>query len=118
MLEIDKISSLLADGRVTDILISSRSMTQIEVSGQLTEIEAVFEDESELRSWVQRLFSNCGGRLDLSQPLGEVSVSTEYGILRIHAVLAGECSPNTQVSIRRHPKSFLLLQDLYSANSL
>lgn len=118
MLEIEKLSSLLADERVTDVLIDSESRTQIDVSGQLTEIQAVFEDESELRSWVQRLFTNCGGRLDLSQPLGEVSVSTEYGLLRIHAVLAGECSPNTQVSIRRHPKSSLSLQELYSANSL
>lgn len=118
MLEIEKLNSLLADERVTDVLIGSVSRTQIEVSGQLTEIEALFEDESEFRSWIQDLFSSCGGRLDLSQPLGEVSVSTEYGLLRIHAVLAGECSTNTQVSIRRHPIRSLSLQELYSANSL
>ena len=118
MLEIEKLSSLLADKRVTDVLFSSARKTQIELSGKLIEVEDLFEDESQLRLWIQGIFSFCGGRLDLSQPLGEVSVSTEYGLLRIHAVLAGECSANTQVSIRRHPISSLSLQELYTANSL
>ncbi len=118
MLEIEKLGSLLADKRVTDVLFSSARKTQIELSGKLIEVEDLFEDESQLRLWIQGIFSFCGGRLDLSQPLGEVSVSTEYGLLRIHAVLAGECSANTQVSIRRHPISSLSLQELYTANSL
>lgn len=118
MHEIEKLKPLLAEERVTDILITSSSKTQVEVSGKLTEVESSFEDESELRAWVQALFSGCGGRLDLSQPLGEVSVPTEYGLLRIHAVLAGECSFDTQVSIRRHPLRSMSLQELLAANSI
>jgi len=115
---IEKISPLLADERVTDILITSGSKTQVEVSGKITEVEPLFENESELRAWVQVLFSSWGGRLDLCQPLGEVSVPTEFGLLRIHAVLAGECSFDTQVSIRRHPLRSLSLQELLAANSI
>ena len=118
MHEIEKLKPLLQDERVTDILITSGSKTQVEVSGKLTEVESSFEDESELRAWVQAVFGGCGGRLDLSQPLGEVSVATEYGLLRIHAVLAGECSFDTQVSIRRHPLRSLSLQELLAAKSI
>jgi pilus assembly protein CpaF len=116
--EIEKLKPLLADERVTDILITSSPKTQVEVSGKLTEVESFFENESELRAWVQALFSSCGGRLDLSQPLGEVSVPTDFGLLRIHAVLAGECSFDTQVSIRRHPLRSLSLQELLATNSI
>jgi pilus assembly protein CpaF len=116
--EIEKISPLLADERVTDILISSSSKTQVEASGKLNEVEPLFENESQLRAWVQALFNSWGGRLDLSQPLGEVSVPTDHGLLRIHAVLAGECSFDTQVSIRRHPLRSLSLQELLAANSI
>ncbi|MFZ4065429.1 MAG: hypothetical protein ACOYJ7_03945, partial [Rhodoluna sp.] len=63
MHEIEKLKPLLADERVTDILISSSSKTQVEISGRLTEVEPLFENESELRAWVQALFSSCGGRL-------------------------------------------------------
>ena len=118
MHEIEKLKPLLADERVTDILITSSPKTQVEVSGKLTEVESFFENESELRAWVQALFSSCGGRLDLSQPLGEVSVPTDFGLLRIHAVLAGECSFDTQVSIRRHPLRSLSLQELLATNSI
>jgi pilus assembly protein CpaF len=116
--EIEKLKPLLADESVTDILITSGSKTQVEVSGKLTEVEPLFESESELRAWVQALFSGCGGMLDLSQPLGEISVPTDFGLLRIHAVLAGECSFDTQVSIRRHPLQSLSLQELLAANSI
>jgi pilus assembly protein CpaF len=116
--EIEKLKPLLADERVTDFLISSSPKTLVEASGKLTEVEPLFENESELRAWVQAVFSSWGGRLDLAQPLGEVSVPTEYGLLRIHAVLAGECSFDTQVSIRRHPLRSLSLQELLEANSI
>jgi pilus assembly protein CpaF len=116
--EIEKLKPLLQDERVTDILITSGSKTQVEVSGKLTEVESLFEDGSELRAWVQALFSSWGGRLDLSQPLGEVSVPTDFGLLRIHAVLAGECSFDTQVSIRRHSLRSLSLQELLASNSI
>jgi pilus assembly protein CpaF len=116
--EIEKLKPLLQDETVTDFLISSSPKTLVEASGKLTEVEPLFENESELRAWVQAVFSSWGGRLDLSQPLGEVSVPTEYGLLRIHAVLAGECSFDTQVSIRRHPQQSLSLQELLAANSI
>jgi pilus assembly protein CpaF len=116
--EIEKLKPLLQDERVTDILITSSSKTQVEASCKLNEVESLFENESELRAWVQALFSSCGGRLDLSQPLGEVSVPTDFGLLRIHAVLAGECSFDTQVSIRRHPLRSLSLQELLASNSI
>ena len=118
MHEIEKLSPLLQDERVTDILITSSSKTQVEASGKLTEVEPLFESESELKAWVQAVFSSWGGRLDLSQPLGEISVPTDFGLLRIHAVLAGECSFVTQVSIRRHLLTSLSLQELLAANSI
>jgi pilus assembly protein CpaF len=41
-----------------------------------------------------------------------VSLNTEFGLLRFHCVLGGECSENTQISIRRHSAIAFSLDDL------
>jgi pilus assembly protein CpaF len=116
--ELEKLDSLLANERVTDILISSAGPTLVDISGELKISESLFKSEPELNIWLQEIFSQCGSRLDISHPLGEISLQTQYGLIRIHAVLAGECSTQTQVSIRRHPAKQLSLRQLLSENSI
>ena len=118
MQEIERIGHLLGDEKVTDVLIDSASRIHVERDGSLTQVNEVFADETDLKSWIHSVISGGGGRLDLAQPLSEVSLFTDFGLLRVHAVLAGQCSPTTKVSIRRHPAQSLSLQELQSKGAI
>jgi len=109
--EIERIAYLFADPNVTDILIGSTAT--IERNSSIEEIQNPFKDETETRDWIQKVFGENAGRIDISQPISEVSITTGYGLLRVHAVLAGDCAQNTQISIRRHSGQFLSLEDLH-----
>ncbi|MEI8232081.1 MAG: ATPase, T2SS/T4P/T4SS family [Actinomycetes bacterium] len=111
MPEIERIAYLFADPNVTDILIGSTAT--IERNSSIEEIQNPFKDETETRDWIQKVFGENAGRIDISQPISEVSITTGYGLLRVHAVLAGDCAQNTQISIRRHSGQFLSLEDLH-----
>ena len=114
--EIDRIANLLADPQVTDILIGES--TTVESITKLEVIENIFQDEAETKIWVQKVFSENNGRIDIARPISEISIASNYGLLRVHAVLAGDCAERTQVSIRRHCYESLSLQDLHSRQSI
>jgi len=118
MLGIERVYHLLDDPNVSDVLIYSSSKCLVERDGILFEVEKVFADEAECRNWIQRLFANNAARIDFSQPIGDVSLETSHGLLRVHAVLAGECSAETQISIRRHAVEQLTLKDLVTKGFL
>jgi len=116
--EIERLAHLLEEANVSDILIYSSDQCLVEKGGNLVETASPFADEQECRRWVQKLFAENSGRIDLSQPLSEVSIDSRFGLLRVHVVLAGECSSQTQISIRRHTSELLSLSDLSSSNFL
>jgi pilus assembly protein CpaF len=116
--EIERLAYLLEETNVSDILIYSSDKCLFEKVGNLVETASPFADEQDCRSWVQKLFAENGGRIDLSQPIGEVSIYSRFGLLRVHVILAGECSPDTQISIRRHSSEPLSLSDLLATDFL
>ncbi len=116
MPEIDRIADLLEDQSITDILIGSTCT--VESNAALKELENPFKDEQETRSFIQKVFSENAGRIDISQPISEVSIITDHGLLRVHAVLAGECAQRTEISIRRHATQSLGLDELESRQTL
>ena len=110
--ELERLRPYLENPMVTDVLICGTRDALIESDGVLVSEEPIFDSTDEINTWVKAVFSRCGSRLDLAQPLGEVSFQSEFGLLRIHAVLAGECSEDTQVSIRRHTRRKKSLEEL------
>jgi pilus assembly protein CpaF len=118
MSEINLLQSYLSDHRVTDVLIDGSVSTLVEREGRLEKIVNPFANEEELVSWTKQLLRTNGSRLDIAKPISEITLDSEFGLLRIHAVLQGECSKRTQVSIRRHQVASLTLQDLVKASSI
>jgi pilus assembly protein CpaF len=118
MSEINFLQKYLADSTVTDVLFDGGNSTLIERSGNLENAECLFSSEEELVSWVKSVFSKNNSRVDIAKPISEVSIDSEFGPLRIHAVLAGECSKVTRVSIRRHNTKAMSLQDLGESQTL
>lgn len=112
------LDEILSDPKITDILIDGHSKVLTEKDGALTECAQLFDSDAELTDWVRTIMSTNGSRLDIAKPISEVTIQTTSGLLRIHAVLSGECSKRTQVSIRRHSVSSLSLEDLFCAGSI
>jgi pilus assembly protein CpaF len=112
MSELNLIKEFLEDALVTDLLIDGQISMSVERQGKLEIVANPFSDEIDATNWVRNLLRTYGSRLDIAKPISEISLHSEYGLLRIHAVLGGECSKRTQISIRRHLSSSLTLQDL------
>jgi pilus assembly protein CpaF len=115
---LEPIRKLLEQPETTDVLISGSKKTLVERAGQLQEVTNVFESEEALRNWAVLVIRSGGGRIDISKPISEVSLNTDWGLLRFHCVLGGECSSITQISIRRHSTKHFELSDLVSSQFL
>jgi len=118
MTSLTLLEDILSDPKITDILLDGHSKVLVDKDSALTECAQLFDSDEEVTHWVRNIMSVNGSRLDIAKPISEVTVETTSGLLRIHAVLSGECSKRTQVSIRRHAVSSLTLEDLFHAGSL
>lgn len=115
---IDLLKDQLNQSGLTDLLFDGSHRALAEISGSLVQVENPFLDELSIQQWIKGLISEAGSRLDLACPIAEVTLQTEFGLLRIHAVLGGECSQRTQISIRRHSIAKLSLSHLVASGSL
>ncbi len=118
MPEIAALEAFLEDPFVTDVLIDGHISLQVERAGRLEDGANPFSDEVEVVAWIRSLLRQNGSRLDIAKPISEAIFDSKFGLLRAHAVLGGECSKRTQVSIRRHNSSNLSLRDLVACESI
>ena len=118
MSELAALKDLLDDLMVTDVLIDGHLSLQVERSGNLEPTQNPFQDELEVVSWIRNLLRLHGSRLDIAKPISEATFESGFGLLRVHAVLGGECAKRTQISIRRHSTSDLSLIDLVRNESI
>jgi pilus assembly protein CpaF len=118
MSEINLLKSFLSDHRVTDVLIDGSVSALVEREGRLEKVANPFANEEEVTSWTKQLLRANGSRLDIAKPISEITLDSEFGLLRIHVVMQGECCKRTQVSIRRHQVASLTLQDLLNSSSI
>ena len=112
------LEEIFSDPGITDVLLDGCKSALVEKDGKLQTISQPFDNESDLNLWARNIMNQNNSRLDISKPISEVTVETSAGLLRIHVVLAGECSKRTQVSIRRHAISSMSLESLRSSGSL
>ena len=112
------IEEFLEDSLVTDLLIDGEISMSVEREGILKEVTNPFSNEIDTVNWVRNLLRTYGSRLDIAKPISEISINSEFGLLRIHAVLGGECSKRTQISIRRHFSSSVTLKELVDKGAI
>lgn len=118
MTPIELLEEILRDQHITDVLFDGCNSALVDAGQGLGEISKPFQNEKEVELWARSLMLEFGSRLDLAHPISEVTLESSVGLLRVHAVLAGECSKRTQISIRRHSVSALTLEDLRRTGSL
>jgi pilus assembly protein CpaF len=118
MTSITLLEELFGDQEITDVLFDGHLSALSERRGEFSKISELFHDQNEVDLWARNVINQNGGRLDISKPIAEVSLDTSVGLLRVHVVLAGECSKRTQVSIRRHARTLVSLDDLLHTSAL
>lgn len=109
-----KLGGLLAMPGVTDLLVNGCTEVWVERAGhRLERLSSPFESEAELGQLAQALIASGGRHLDQANPFADVSIGSQKGgALRVHAVLASGCNPNTHLSIRVHMNRLFALDQL------
>jgi len=109
------IDTLLADDRVTEVMINGPGHIFVERDGVLEPTDESFSDVAELCAHIDRLLDASGRRLDSSSPIVDARLLDGS---RLNAVLAPVAVDGPLVTIRRAPQSQLDLGALVKAGSL
>lgn len=91
------LTPLLADPRVTDILVNAPDEIWVVADGPPQRVDVRFPDEEAVRTLASRLAALSGRLLDDAHPF----VDLEFDGLRIHALLPPLAARGTTISIRR-----------------
>ncbi|MBX6350333.1 MAG: CpaF family protein [Clostridia bacterium] len=106
---------LLADPRVTDVLVNRPDEVYVERDGRLVRTGARFRDERHVEEVARRLAAACGRRLDAAHPFVDARLPDGS---RLHAVLP-PCAPRgAAITIRRFGRSFPRFDELERAGTL
>ena len=106
---------LLADPRVTEILVNGIRGVHVEVDGRLQTTALRFRDAAHLRSVVERLLVGTGRRVDDGSPMVDARLADGS---RLNAVVPPIAPDGPLVTIRRPPAARLAFSDLVERGTL
>jgi pilus assembly protein CpaF len=109
------LGDLMRDREVTDILINGPREVWVEKSGRLERTDVTFDDDHDLRAFIDRLFGSAGTRVDTTCPVADCRLADGS---RIHVVLAPIAPRGPIVSVRRFPVTRFSLDDLVTAEMM
>ena len=109
------LEALVADPRITDILVNSPHEIYIEREGRLEPSGVVFADEQHLLRIIQRVVARSGRRIDESSAMVDARLPDGS---RINAVVAPVALGGPFLSIRRFAKEGLTIEDMLATRSL
>ncbi len=92
------ISALLADEKVTEVMVNSHDEIWVEIAGKIQKTNAKFPDEDALRSAANNIAKSVGRRLDQDEPRLDARLPNGY---RIHAVIPPCARKGTTMAIRK-----------------
>ncbi|HEY7307218.1 MAG TPA: CpaF family protein [Bryobacteraceae bacterium] len=107
---------LLADPKVSDILVNGKNLVYVERGGILQKSDIVFRDDRHLMQIIDRIVSKVGRRVDESSPMVDARLPDGS---RVNAIIPPLALDGPAVSIRRFgtgPLSAEALVDLKSAS--
>ena len=115
MLGLGPLEPLLADERVTDIMVNGPKCTFVERNGRLTQSDVTFRDNAHLLAIAQRIASAIGRRVDESSPLLDARLEdgSRVNIVIPPLALDGPC-----LSIRKFAKKRIDLAKLVEFHTL
>jgi pilus assembly protein CpaF len=109
------LARLLADGRVSEIMVNGPASVYAEIGGRLERVDVRFRDPAELRAVIARLVGLCGRRIDDAEPLVDARLPDGS---RVNAVLPPLAVDGPVLTIRRFPTRARVLADLTRLGTL
>jgi pilus assembly protein CpaF len=106
---------LLADERITEIMVNSPADVHVEVDGRLQPTDVHFADGHQLRAVIERLLAGTGRRLDESAPTVDAVLADGT---RLNAVLPPIAVGGPLLTLRRPRRAALRLADLVHTGSV
>jgi pilus assembly protein CpaF len=106
---------LLADERVTEIMVNGSTVVHVEIDGRLQPTDVRFRDEHQLRAVIDRLLSGSGRRLDESAPTVDAVLADGT---RLNAVLPPIAVGGPLLTLRRPRLRALHLADLVRSGAV
>jgi septum site-determining protein MinD len=109
------LEDLLADDRVTEIMVNGRENVFAEISGKLTRTEYSFTDDAQLLAVIERIVTPLGRRIDEKSPMVDARLPDGS---RVNAVIPPLAIDGPSITIRKFAKVPLGVPDLIRFGSL
>ncbi|HXA27257.1 MAG TPA: ATPase, T2SS/T4P/T4SS family [Candidatus Angelobacter sp.] len=109
------LEALLADERITEIMVNGPGDVRVEVDGRLQPTDVRFASEPRLRAVIDRLLAGTGRRLDESMPTVDAVLADGT---RLNAVLPPVALAGPLLTLRRPRRATLSLADLVRLGSV
>jgi len=109
------LESLLADPRVTEIMVIEANVIYVERDGKLERSPARFTDDERVRAAIERIVTPLGRRIDESTPLVDARLPDGS---RVNAIIRPLSLRGSTITIRKFSRVPLTLQDLYGYHAL
>lgn len=109
------LEGLLADDRVTEIMVNGTSSVYYEVGGVLFRAGYRFSSDAQVRALIDRIISPLGRRIDESSPSVDARLPQGF---RVHAIIPPIAIDGPALTIRKFPSHTLRLCDMETSGSV
>jgi septum site-determining protein MinD len=109
------LEDLLADDRVTEIMVNGRDNVFAEVSGKLRRTEYSFTDDAQLLAVIERIVTPLGRRIDEKSPMVDARLADGS---RVNAIIPPLAIDGPSITIRKFARTPLGVPDLIRFGSL
>jgi pilus assembly protein CpaF len=114
VLGVPALDALLADDRVTEIMVNGPSDVWVERDGKLSPTDVRFADATEVLALIDRIVTPLGRRCDARTPMVDARLADGS---RVHAIVPPLCLNGPTVTIRKFPRLPLTAADLVRRGS-
>ena len=114
-LALGPLEDLLADDRVTEIMVNGRDNVFAEINGKLRRTEFSFTDDAQLLAVIERIVTPLGRRIDEKSPMVDARLADGS---RVNAVIPPLAIDGPSITIRKFAREPLVVADLVRFGSL
>lgn len=109
------LEDLLADERVTEIMVNGRDNVFAEINGKLRKTEYTFTDDAQLMAVIERIVTPLGRRIDEKSPMVDARLADGS---RVNAIIPPLAIDGPSITIRKFAREPLKVDDLVRFGSL
>ncbi|MBI1954652.1 MAG: CpaF family protein, partial [Proteobacteria bacterium] len=106
---------LIADERITEILVNDLNHVYIEIDGKLYRSDVTFQDQDHILRIAQRIAMKTGRRVDEKSPMVDARLPDGS---RVNIITPPVCLNGPVISIRKFPKNLISLETMVSHGNL